>query len=30
MEQLEGIPTIVGGYDTDAKTQNGALYQGPI
>ena len=27
MEQLDGLPTIVGGYDADAKTQNGILYQ---
>lgn len=27
MEPLEGIPTIIGGYDTDAKTQNGVLWQ---
>jgi hypothetical protein len=25
MEQLEGLPTIVGGYDTDAKTQVSVL-----
>ena len=27
MEQLGGIPTIVGGFDTDSLTQNGILYQ---
>ena len=27
MELLEGIPTIVGGFDTESLTQNGILYQ---
>ena len=27
MELLDGIPTIIGGYDTDAEEQNKFLYQ---
>jgi hypothetical protein len=27
IELLGGIPTLVGGYDAEANTQNGILYQ---